>query len=188
MPNQKVQFTIDLAPLKELEREITSMETFLAQRSKIMARAARAVTPLARQLLMNNASRAVNLNHVKTKGDTTRHLKEMLENVQVKATKYGLWLQYAGGKSGFTDHDFEKANALQFGALRGSSLRTQKYRAKLKQVMQASGKRSGGTTTTTPHLFYMVNAGDVLRLKSAMEAAIAAQLVGRAKALNRGAT
>lgn len=185
MPNKRVDFGVDVSPIKRLQGQLKKMDDFLALERRIMARAARQITPLARQLLLAAAGRQVNLQHSKQAGDKTKHLREMIEAVEVKPTKYGVWLQFAGRAKGFSKKDFAKAGALQYGALRGSDLVSRKRREAQKRKIQERNKRAGSMTATEAKDFYALDAGQIAQLAAAFEKAISDQIVALDKVIAR---
>lgn len=182
MPRQRGAIQVDTSPVRRILNQLGAIDEALhKQEQRIMGRAAAAIEPMVRQMLIGNASRVLNLNHEQKGGDTTVPLRDMINATKVmwQQKSRSLQITMATRRAGFSTKDYAKIGALNYGALRGAQTlnekhrnRTARKRQKIKEALQASGRRSGTMTATVAKNFYQLNAAQLGVVAAAFEAAM----------------
>ncbi len=157
---EKPKIKIDTEPLKKLEKQLENFGKFLDKKNEIFARICKAITPLARQLMLQSLHKSSIHLHSGTSG-----LEGLVSGIVVLPTRKGIRIAPPRGKS---VSEYAKMGALNSGRLHGVHGLSAKSRQKVKKSVKAGLGPTGAKATRAFDYFALDNA-QVAQLESAFQ-------------------
>jgi len=135
--------------LAAMEGYYDSIAEYFKNYNEILGKAAKMLIPLVRKELLNSlANSGLNMNAKRSASNKTKRLADMVANATVYTSSKAVVITMARG---YKDEDYQKANALEHGAVRGKLpwKRGTKQRTAFKRALEKSGARSTVITVKT---------------------------------------
>lgn len=163
--------------MRQMESYFDSLQAYFDAYNDIVAKAAQSLTSMIRaELVASLHASDIKLGSKRSASNKTAKLEYMIKQSVIYFTKKGMSITIGPG---FTESDYQKVGALNYGALRGSTLKNTKSRASLRESLAATGQKSliyertrKGIQTTDAlyridgHSFYTLNTGQIVRINA----------------------
>lgn len=166
----EARFNLNVESLKGLEAALGKLDDYTRAYNGIIGRAAKKLIPDIRAALLSNLrASGLKLNKKRSESNTTKRLEEMIRQAVCFTTSKGIVITLPRG---FAEKDYQKANALQYGAVRGNPVRNSRSRQKIKRIaetqyQQSDGKNrqvTAGITYVPAHPYFALNASQISAL------------------------
>jgi len=173
--------------MRQMESYFDSLQAYFDAYNDIVAKAAQSLTSMIRKELLNSLhSSDLHLGGKRSKSNHTAKLQSMAASSVIYFTRKGLSITMG---SGYEEADYQKAGALQYGSIRGSTLKNTKSRASLRDSLANTGQSSLITSRfrkgkeivdavhrQEAHPYYTLGSGQLVRFNAALITAMQKQI------------
>jgi hypothetical protein len=189
----EARFTLNVDALKGLEAALGQLYDYTREYNGIIGRAAKRLTPDVRAFLLSNLrSSGLKLHGPRSSGNKTMRLEDMIRQAVCFTTSKGIVVTLPRG---FSNSDYQKANALQYGAIRGNPVKNSKSRSKIKKIGEIQFNQSGGKDRKVAtgisylpaHPYFTLTPGQVAELNMKLNVYIEDEYNQTAKKIMEGA-